>query len=101
MKTSRQCVYAHAKQVWGNIQFQQANDDMDIKFFLWQTTMIMMKNIRHCIVDDTDTGRVFHEQTTMKRATCRSIDGNKHADKFNSKYKYSMRNAETSKRYEK
>ena len=22
MKTSRQCVYAHAKQVWGNGQFQ-------------------------------------------------------------------------------
>ena len=34
MKTSRQCVYAHAKQVWGNGQFQQANDDTDIKFFL-------------------------------------------------------------------
>ena len=31
----RQCVYAHhAKQVWGNGQFQQANDDTEIKFFL-------------------------------------------------------------------
>ena len=97
MKTSRQCLYAHAKQVWGNGQFQQANDDTDIKFFLQQTTMIMMKDIRPSIVDDTDTGRVFHEQTTMKRATCfRSIDGIKDADKFNSKYKYSMPNAETS-----
>ena len=34
MKTSRQCVYTHAKQGWGNGQFQQANDDTDIKFFL-------------------------------------------------------------------
>jgi hypothetical protein len=34
METSRQCVYAHAKQVWGNGQFQQANDDADIKYFL-------------------------------------------------------------------
>ena len=33
----------------------------------------------------------------MKRATCfRSLDGIKDADKFNSKYKYSMPNAETS-----
>ena len=33
----------------------------------------------------------------MMRATCfRSIDGIKDADKFNSKYKYSMPNAETS-----
>ena len=32
MKTSRQCVYAHAKQAWGNRQFQQANDDMDNNF---------------------------------------------------------------------
>ena len=56
-----------------------------------------MKDICHSIVDDTDTGRGFHEQTTMKSATCcRSIDGNKDANKFNSKYKYSMRNAETS-----
>ena len=29
MKASRQCVHAHAKQVWGNGQFQQANDDTD------------------------------------------------------------------------
>jgi hypothetical protein len=57
----------------------------------------MMKDIRHSIVDDTDNGRVFHEQTTMKRAICcRSLDGIKDADKFNSKYKCSMRNAETS-----
>ena len=56
-----------------------------------------MKDIRPSIVDDTDTGRVFHEQTTMKRATCyRSLDGIKDAYKFNSKYKYSMPNAETS-----
>ena len=34
LKTSRQCVHAHGKQVWGNGQFQQANDDTDIKFFL-------------------------------------------------------------------
>ena len=39
-----------------------------------------MKDIHHSIVDDTDTGLVFHEQTTMKRATCPSIDGNKDAD---------------------
>ena len=32
----------------------------------------------------------------MKRATCRSIDSNKDVDKFNSKYKDSMPNAETS-----
>ena len=72
MKTSRQCVYAHAKQVQGNGQFQQANDNMDINF--------------------------SYEQTTMKRATCfRSLDGIKDADKFNSKYKCSiMRNAEMS-----
>ena len=56
----------------------------------------MMKDIHPSIIDDTDTRRVFHEQTTMKRATCRSIDGDKDADKFNSKYKYSMPNAETS-----
>ena len=37
----------------------------------------------------------------MKRPTCPSIDGIKDADKFNSKYKYSMPNAETSERYEK
>ena len=56
-----------------------------------------MKDICPYIVDDTDTGRVFHEQTTMNRATCcRSLDGIKDADKFNSKYRYSMRNAETS-----
>ena len=63
----------------------------------------MMKDIRHSIVDDTDTGRVFHEQTTMKRATCSSInvDGKKDADKFNSKYKYSMRNARGNEQYEK
>ena len=36
----------------------------------------------------------------MKRPTCPSIDGIKDADKFNSKYKYSMPNAETSERYE-
>ena len=90
-------MYAHAKQVWGNGQFQQANDDMDIQSFLQQTTMKMTKNICPSIVDDTDTGRVFHEQTTMKRATCfRSLDGIKDSDKFNSKYKYSMPNAETS-----
>ena len=60
MKTSRQCVYAHAKQVWGNGQFQQANDDTDIKF--------------------------SYKQTTMKRATIcfRSLDGIRDADKFNS-----------------
>ena len=34
MKTSRQCAHVHAKQVWGNGQFQQANDDTYIKFFL-------------------------------------------------------------------
>ena len=62
---------------------KQANDNTDIKFFLQQTTMIMMKDIRTHIVYDTDTRRVFHhEQTTMKRVTCRSIDGNKDADKF-------------------
>ena len=55
-----------------------------------------MKDICPSIVDDTDTGQVFHEQTTMRRATCRSIDGNKDADKFNSEYKYSIPNAETS-----
>ena len=49
--------------------------------------MIMMKDIRPSIVDDTDTGRVFRQQTTMKRATCcRSLDGDKDVDKFNSKY---------------
>ena len=49
------------------------------------------------IVDDVDTGRVFNEQTTMKRATCcRSLDGDEEADLFNSKCKYSIRNAETS-----
>ena len=58
--------------------------------------MIMMKDIRPSIVDDTDTGQVFHEQTTMMRATCRSIDGHKDADKINSEYKYSIPNAETS-----
>ena len=31
LKTSRQCVHTHGKQVWGNGQFQQANDDTDIK----------------------------------------------------------------------
>ena len=48
-----------------------------------------MKDICHSIVDDTDTGRVFHEQTTTKRATSRSIDvdGNKDVDKSNSEYK--------------
>ena len=30
------------------------------------------------------------------RATCRSIDGNKDADKFNSEYKNNIPNAETS-----
>ena len=80
--------YTHTKQVWGNRQFQQANDNTDIKFFQWQTTMIMMKDICHSIVDDTDTRRVFHaEWTTMKRATCRFIDDNEDAEKFNSKYK--------------
>jgi hypothetical protein len=39
---------------------------------------------------------LLQEQTTMKRATYRFIDGNKDADKFNSKFKYSMQNAETS-----
>ena len=59
MKTSRQCAYAHAEQVWGNRKFQQANDDTDLKF--------------------------SYKQTTMKRATCfRSLDGIKDADKFNS-----------------
>ena len=48
----------------------------------------MMKDICPSIVDDTDTVWVFHEQTTMKRATCyRSIYVNKDADKFNSEYK--------------
>ena len=56
-----------------------------------------MKDIHPSIVDDTDTVRVFHEQTTMTRATCCcSIHGNKNVDKFNIKYKYSIRNAETS-----
>ena len=74
MYTSRQCVY-----------FQQANDDTDIKFFLRQTKMIMMKGIRPSIVDDTDTRRVFHEHTTMMRATCcSSLDGIKDTEKFNS-----------------
>ena len=58
--------------------------------------MIMMKDIRPSIVDETNTGRVFHEQTTIKRATCRSIDGIKDAEKFNSNYKCSMQNVETS-----
>ena len=58
MKTSWQCVYAHDKQVWGNRRFQQANDNTDIKFILQQTTMIMMKDIRPSIVDDTNTRRV-------------------------------------------
>ena len=49
--------------------------------------MTMMKDIHDSSVDDIDNGRVFHEQKTMKRATCCSIDGNKDADKFNSKYK--------------
>ena len=49
--------------------------------------MITLKDIRHSILDDTGTGRVFREQTTMKRATCcRSLDGIKDTDKFNSKY---------------
>ena len=34
LKTSRQCLHAHGKKIWGNGQFQQANDDTDIKFFL-------------------------------------------------------------------
>ena len=58
-----------------------------------------MKDIRPSIVDDMDTRRVFHEQTTMKRATCfHSLDSIKEdAVKFNSKYKkYGMPNAETS-----
>ena len=60
--------------------------------------MIMLKDICHSIVDDTDTGRVFHEQTTMMRVACRSSDGNKDADKFNTSeyYKNSIPNAETS-----
>ena len=32
----------------------------------------------------------------MKRATCRSIDGNKDVDKFNSEYNNNIPNAETS-----
>ena len=32
----------------------------------------------------------------MMRATCRPIDGNKDADKFNSEYKNSILNAEMS-----
>ena len=32
--------------------------------------MIMTKDILPSIVDDSDTRRVFHEQTTMKRGTC-------------------------------
>jgi hypothetical protein len=55
MKTSQQCVYAHAYQVWGNEKFQKTNDDTDIKFFQWQTTMIMVKVIRPSIADDMDT----------------------------------------------
>ena len=98
IKTSWQCAYAHAMQFWGNGQFQQTNDNTDIKLFLWQTTIILMKEIRPSIVDDMDTGRVFHEQTTMMRVACRSIDGNKDADKFNTSeyYKNSIPNAETS-----
>ena len=52
MKTSRQCVYAHAKQVWGNGHFQQANDNTDIKYFLQANN---------------------NEES---QSTCRSIDGN-------------------------
>ena len=32
MKTSLQCAYTYAKQVWGNQQFQRANDDMGANF---------------------------------------------------------------------
>ena len=81
MKTSWQCVCADAKQVWGKGQFQQANDNTDIKFFFRQPTMIMLKDDCPSIVNDTDTRCVFHEQTTMKRATCCcSLDGIKDAD---------------------
>ena len=50
--------------------------------------------------NDNDEGYLslysFHDQTTMKRANCcRSLDGIKHADKFNIEDKCSMRNAET------
>ena len=55
----------------------------------------MMKDT--CLSIDEDD---FQEQTTMKKCTCCSIDGNKDAEKFNSEYKESMPNAETSERYE-
>ena len=38
------------------LPMNQTNDDTDIKFFMRQTTMIIMKDIRPSIVDDTDNG---------------------------------------------
>ena len=63
MKTSRQCVYAHAKQVWGNGQFQQANEDKDIKYFLQANNneplafaLLMVSKMRTSSIVNTSTG---------------------------------------------
>ena len=93
MYTSRQCTYALSKQVWGNGQFQRANDDTDNNFFSgkshydeWHSSLYWWWN----------GYRVFQEQIVMMRATSPSVDGNKDLDKFNSEYKNNIPNAETS-----
>ena len=82
MYKSRQCTYSHANQVWGNGQwFQRANND---------TTSTNYSNERTCLSideDDTDTDFSRSKQQWRDAPTCRSIDGNKDADKFNIEYK--------------